>query len=146
MSFGNLLRKHNIDYWEAKLENIQKVISTNSFNEESFQQNVIIHYEFDSPFTQQDLLLRSFVSPPKVAVMTVVREFYVNAFKSPHLSTIVRERQVKYDSVTINSFFKIQNAPNDPDQVAQIDDTVDLDEVTQTLCDKAVPWTIVLGA
>ena len=37
---------------------------------------------------------------------------------------------MKCDVVTINTFFKIQNAPHGPDQVAQLDSTVDLDEVT----------------
>ena len=78
--------------------------------------------------------------------MMVVYEFYANAFQSPQLSTTVRERQVKYDSMTINSLFKIQNALHGPDQVAQIEDIMDLDEVTQTQCDKVVPWTIVRSA
>ena len=61
---------------------------------------------------------QEFCKPPKAVVVTVVREFYSNAFESPHSSTIVRERQVKYDSVTINALFKIQKAPHGPDQVA----------------------------
>ena len=77
---------------------------------------------------------------------TIVREFYLNIFESPHSSTTVRERQVKYDSGTINAFFKIQNTPQGPDQVTLIDDTMDLNEVTRTLCDKVVPWTMVSGA
>ena len=75
--------------------------------------------------------------------MTVIREFYANVFESPHSSTTVRERQVRYDFGTINAFFKIQNAPHGPDQVAMLNDTVDLDEVTQALCDKVVQWTMV---
>ena len=62
--------------------------------------------------------------------MIVVREFCANTFESPHSSTTIRERQVKYDSMTIKAFLKIQNSPHSPNQVAQIDDIVDLDEVT----------------
>ena len=83
---------------------------------------------------------------PKVTAMTVVHEFYANVFESPHSSTTVKERQVRYDFATTNAFFKIHNALNGPNQVALIDDTVDLDEVTRTLCDKVVLWTMVRGA
>ena len=76
---------------------------------------------------------QEFYKPPKAAAMTVFCKFYTNGFESPHLSTTVRERQVRYDTMTINSFLKIQNAFHDPNQVAMIDDTVDLDAVTQTL-------------
>ena len=62
--------------------------------------------------------------------MVVVRKFYANAFQSSVSITTVREKQVRYDSMTINALLKIQNAPHDPDQVAQLDDTVDLDGVT----------------
>ena len=75
--------------------------------------------------------------------MTVVHEFYMKTFERPISITMVRERQVKYDVVTINAFLKIQNAPHSPDQVAQLDSVVDLDEVTQALCDKVVTWTMV---
>ena len=78
--------------------------------------------------------------------MTVVRKFYSNTFESLDSSTTVRERKVKCDAATINAFFKVQNAPHGLDQVALIDDTIDLDKVTQTLCDKVVPWTMVRGA
>ena len=63
--------------------------------------------------------------------MTVVREFYANAVESSVSISMVRERQVKYDVVTINALLKIQNALYGPDQVAQLDSTIDLDEVTQ---------------
>ena len=76
-------------------------------------------------------------------MMTVVREFYANFFESPISTTTVRERQVRYDAMTINAFFKIQNAPHDPYHVAQLDSTVDFDEVTRALCDKVVTWTMV---
>ena len=77
--------------------------------------------------------------------MTVVREFYANVFESPISTTTVRKRHVRYGAVTINAFFMIQNAPHGPDQVAQLDSTVDLDEVTLALCDKVVMWTMVRG-
>ena len=86
---------------------------------------------------------QEFCKPPNVAAMTLVREFYKNAFESPVSISMVRERQVKYDVVTINPFLKIQNAPLGPDQVAQLDNTIDLDEVTRELCDKVVTWTMV---
>ena len=35
---------------------------------------------------------QEFCKPPKVAMITVVREFYANAFESPVLITMVRER------------------------------------------------------
>ena len=76
--------------------------------------------------------------------MTVIHEFYAFAFESPR--TTVRERKVRYDAGTINAFFKIQNAPHDPNLVVMLNDTVDLDEVTQVLCDKVVPCTMVRGA
>ena len=75
--------------------------------------------------------------------MTVVHEFYMNAFESPVSGSTVQERQVKYDAGTINALLKIQNAPYGPDQVAQLDSTIDLDEVNQALCDKVVSWTMV---
>ena len=75
--------------------------------------------------------------------MIVVREFYENMFESPVSTTTVRKKQVRYVFVTINAFFKIQNALHNPDQVAQLDSTVDLDEVTWPLCDKVVTWTMV---
>ena len=75
--------------------------------------------------------------------MTVVHEFYANALKSLVSISTVRERQVKYDAVTINALLKIQNALNGPTQVAQLDSTVDLDEVTRALCDKVVTWTMI---
>ena len=75
--------------------------------------------------------------------MTVVHEFYANALESLVSISAVRERQVKYDAVTINALLKIQNALHGPNQVAQLDSTVDLDEVTRALCDKVVTWTMI---
>ena len=86
---------------------------------------------------------QEFCKPPKAAAMIIVHEFYANTFESPVSRTTVREKQVSYDSVTINAFFKIQNTLHGPEQVAQVDDTVDLDEVTRALYDKVVMWTMV---
>ena len=73
------------------------------------------------------------------------RKFYANAFESPVSISIVQERQVKYDAITINALLKIQNAPHGPHQVAQLGNTIDLDEVSQVLCDNVVNWTMVRG-
>ena len=62
---------------------------------------------------------QEFCKSPKAATTVVVLEFYANAFESPISISAVRERQVKYDAVTINALLKIQNAPHGPDQVAQ---------------------------
>ena len=78
--------------------------------------------------------------------MIAVRKFYVNVLESSVSITIVKEKQVRCDSVAINALLKIENAPYTPDQVAQLDDTVDLDEVTWALCNKVVSWTMVWGA
>ena len=86
-----------------------------------------------------------FCKPPKAAVMTVVREFYVNALESPVSISMVRKRPVKYNVVTITAILKIQNAPHGPNQVAQLDSTVDLDEVIGPLCDNVATWTMVKG-
>ena len=109
-------------------------------------------FELDSPRLQYFEMIiaqrgwQEFCKHPKVAAMTVVREFYSNALKSSISITTVRERQVRYNPVTINALLKIQYNPHSPDQLAQLDDTVDLDEVTQALCDKVVTWTMVRGA
>ena len=58
---------------------------------------------------------QEFCNPPKAVTMTVIREFYANAVESPVSTTIVKEKQMRYDSTTINAFFKIQNAPHSPD-------------------------------
>ena len=47
--------------------------------------------------------------------MTVVREFYANAFEGLVSVATVRERQIWYDAGTINALLKIQNAPHGPD-------------------------------
>ena len=75
----------------------------------------------------------------------VIHEFYANAFESPISVSTVLERQVKYGAVTINALLKIQNAPHGLDQVAQLDSIMDLDDVSQALCDKVVNWTMVRG-
>ena len=78
--------------------------------------------------------------------MIVVCEFYANALESSVSITKVKEKQVKYDAVTVNALLNIQYNPYILDQVAQLDDTIDLDEVTWALCDKVVTWTMVRGA
>ena len=77
--------------------------------------------------------------------MTMVHEFYANTLESPVLISMVLERQVNYNAVTINALLNIPNAPHGPDQVAQLDSTIDLYEVTRALCDKVVTWTMVRG-
>ena len=54
---------------------------------------------------------QQFCKPPKATMMTVVYEFYMNTLESLFSISTVRERQVKYDKVTVNVLLKIQNAP-----------------------------------
>ena len=49
---------------------------------------------------------QEFCKAPKAATMIVVREFYVNAHESLVSISIVRERQVTYDAMTINALLK----------------------------------------
>ena len=75
--------------------------------------------------------------------MTTVREFYANANKATETVTMVREKQIRFDVVTINWHFSIQ-APQ-IDDVTNIDRTADLDEVIKVIYGKVVNWIVVRG-
>ena len=108
-------------------------------------------FEIDSPWLDYfDHIIKQrgwqeFCKQPKVIAMTIVHKFYANTFEGPASVATIRERQIQYDFGTINALLKIQNAPHRPNQVTMLNDTADMDEMSQVLCSKAVTWTMARG-
>ena len=70
-------------------------------------------FELDSPHLQYFETIiaqrgwQEFCKPPKAATITIVRVFYVNVLESLFSISTIKEKQVRYDSVTINTLLKI---------------------------------------
>ena len=75
--------------------------------------------------------------------MTVVWEFYANAKETIGPTTMVREKTIKFDSVTINKFYQIPIPMTD--ELVTLANTADMDEAAHEICGKEVHWTIVNG-
>ena len=52
-----------------------------------------------------------FCKRPKAEAMTIVREFYINAFEAQDATVMVRQKQITFNMAAINQLLKIQNAP-----------------------------------
>ena len=64
--------------------------------------------------------------------MTIVQEFYANVKELTRLAIMVREKQIRFHSVVINTLLCIQ-APH-LDDVMRMESTIDLDQVTRVIC------------
>ena len=86
-----------------------------------FHDSVKRRFEIDSPYLLDfETIIKQrgwqeFCKPPKAATMTIVCEFYANAFKGPASISTVRERQIRYDVRAINAILKIHNSPHEID-------------------------------
>ena len=73
-----------------------------------------------------------FCKHPKTVAMTVVREFFANAPEGPsNYKVLVRGKEVKYDTTTINNLLRLQYNPTNPDEVEYLlNDNANMAELT----------------
>lgn len=88
---------------------------------------------------------QEFCKPPKVATMTIIREFYANVKESMSSVVMVREKQIRFDVIVINTLLRIQVQAPYPDDVMRMDSTTNLDEVTRVICGRVMNWIVVRG-
>ena len=76
-----------------------------------------------------------FYQHPKVVVMMVVHDFFVNVAECTiGYMVFVRGKQVKYDMATINQLLHLPYNPNDPDEVEYLMNAINMEEVSKTIC------------
>ena len=75
---------------------------------------------------------------PKPASISLVREFYANAAEHVDFHTMVRGRQVAFDSVTINKFYGILEM--EVDDYTVLRNEIEVSQLTDTLCIPNAIW------
>ena len=77
------------------------------------------------------------------AAMTAVWEFYANTKETTGPATMVCEKTIKFNIVTINRFYQIPILVID--KLTVLPNTTDMDKVAHEIYGKAINWTIVKG-
>ena len=76
-----------------------------------------------------------FCKHPKVATMTVIRKFFVNAAESTSSYTVfVRGKLVRYDAEIINQLFHLPYTPSGPNELDYLMDSTNMEEVSIEIC------------
>ena len=87
-----------------------------------------------------------FCRHPKAATMTMVREFYANAWdNTPTLVVFVREKQVRYDAGTINQLLQLQYTLHGPDEIDLLAESANMENISTEICGRVIKWDIVKG-
>lgn len=75
-----------------------------------------------------------FTNKPKLALVSIVQEFYANAKETEGHVVQVRGRAVSYDKAIINAYYHIPNIAGDDEFIEYMHEDIDLEEMITTLC------------
>ena len=87
---------------------------------------------------------KEFCKQPPIAILSVVREFYANAYEHQGSVARVRGKAVAFDRTTLSRFYGLENIEYD-EYSAYVDDHVDLNEIINTICKPSTQWKMSNG-
>lgn len=77
-----------------------------------------------------------------MTVVSIVKEFYVNAKEARHHVVQVRGNPVSFDKASINVYYNIADMEDDDQLAKYIQENLDWDEVIRCLCRPGAEWTL----